>query len=147
VAFQFSSIPIATLYVDGRKIGPSVPAKTLELTEGRHRVRFESPGLPPHEQEFRVGPGEANRLHYQFPIGLLVIAADASWTGASVILDGKYKGSLPDAARLRLPAGAYSITLHREGWRPVTERVDVGVGSQKVWTPPSAVPVEPEGVP
>ena len=44
---QFSSIPVATLSVDGRQIGPSIPAKTVELAEGTHRVRFAAEGLDP----------------------------------------------------------------------------------------------------
>ena len=31
---QFSSIPESTLFVDGRRIGSSIPAKSVELTSG-----------------------------------------------------------------------------------------------------------------
>jgi serine/threonine-protein kinase len=144
---QFSSIPMATVFVDGRSVGSSLPARTVELPQGKHRVRFEGPGLPPFEKEFLVGPGQAARVHHQFPVGLLLIQADGSWQGASVIVDGKYRGSLPETARLTLPAGTYSLTLHREGWKPATERIEIGERSQKVWTPPAAVPVESGGGP
>ena len=139
---QFSSIPVATLYVDGKPIGPSIPARTLELAEGSHRVRFEAEGLEPYQRDFKVGPKESNTIAYQFQVGYLVIKADASWAGASVIIGGKYKGSLPQASRLRMPKGTYSVTLHREGFQPVTQQITVPERGETPWTPPAAVAVE-----
>ncbi len=139
---QFSSIPVATLFVDGKEIGPSLPAKTLELAEGTHRLRFEAEGLDPYSREFKVGPKESNTIAYQFPVGYLVINADPSWAGASIIIGGKYKGSLPQASRLRLPKGTYSVTLHREGYQPVTQQITVPERGESPWTPPPAVAVD-----
>jgi len=139
---QFSSIPVATLYVDGKPIGPSLPAKTLELAEGTHKVRFEAEGLEPYQREFKVGPRESNTIAYQFPVGYLVINADPSWAGAAVIIGGKYKGSLPEASRLRLPKGTYSVTLHREGFQPVTQQITVPERGESPWRPPPAAPID-----
>jgi serine/threonine-protein kinase len=139
---QFSSIPVATLYVDGKPIGPSIPAKTLELAEGTHKVRFEAEGLEPYQREFKVGPKDSNTIAYQFPVGYIVINADPSWAGAAVIISGKYKGSLPQAARLRMPKGTYSVTLHREGFQPVTQQITVPERGQSPWSPPPAVAVD-----
>ncbi|HEU5250342.1 MAG TPA: serine/threonine-protein kinase [Thermoanaerobaculia bacterium] len=139
---QFSSIPVATLSIDGKVIGPSIPAKTLELAEGTHKVRFEAEGLEPYQREFKVGPKETNRIAYQFPVGYIVISADPSWAGAAVIIGGKYKGSLPQAARLRMPKGTYSVTLHREGFQPVTQQITVPERGESPWTPPPAVAVD-----
>ncbi|HEY3171115.1 MAG TPA: serine/threonine-protein kinase [Thermoanaerobaculia bacterium] len=139
---QFSSIPVATLYVDGKEIGPSIPARTLELAEGSHRVRFEADGLEAYQREFKVGPKESKTIAYQFPVGYLVIKADPSWAGASVIIGGKYKGSLPQASRLRLPKGTYSVTLHREGFQPVTQQITVPERGESPWTPPAAVAID-----
>jgi len=139
---QFSSIPVANLYVDGRPVGPSIPAKMVELEEGSHKVRFEAEGLEPYQREFKVGPKESNRIAYQFPVGYIVINADPSWAGAAVIVNGKYKGSLPQAARLRMPKGAYSVTLHREGFQPVTQQITVPERGESPWTPPPAVAVD-----
>jgi len=139
---QFSSIPVATLSIDGKVIGPSIPARTLELAEGMHRLRFEAEGLEPYQREFKVGPKESNTIAYQFPVGYLVIKADPSWAGASVIIGGKYKGSLPQASRLRLPKGIYSVTLHREGFQPVTQQITVPERGESPWTPPAAVAVD-----
>ena len=139
---QLSSIPSATIYVDDRKIGPSVPAKTIELAEGAHEVRFEGDGLA-HRERLTVGPGGSNRLHHTFSIGYLVIQAGSSWQGASVIVDGKYKATL-SGAPVKLPAGTYSVTLHRAEFQPVTTRITIPKGRETVWTPAPAVSVESE---
>jgi len=144
VKVQFSSVPLATLFVDGKKIGPSIPARTLPLDEGEHTVRFEASGFPPYEKKFKVEASGENRIHYQFPVSMLVIQAPG-WAGARVLVDGKYKGSLPDSARLKLPPGDYSITLSREGSNPVTERITVPEGSPKTWNPPPPAPAAPGG--
>ena len=139
---QFSSIPVATLYVDGKQVGPSIPARTVELSEGTHQVRFEADGLETYQREFKVGPKETNRVAYQFPVGYLVISADPQWAGAAVIIGGKYKGSLPQASKLRHPKGSYSVTLHREGFQPVTQQITVAERGETPWTPPPPVAVE-----
>jgi serine/threonine-protein kinase len=136
---QFSSVPVATLSVDGKSVGPSIPAKTLSLDEGDHTVRFEAKDFPPYEKKFRVSASSENRVHYQFPVSMLVIEA-RGWAGARVLVDGKYRGTLPDASRLKIPAGTYNITLSREGANPVTETVTVPEGTPKTWSPPPPSP-------
>ena len=75
-------------------------------------------------------------------MGYIVINADPSWAGAAVIIGGKYKGSLPQASRLRMPKGTYNVTLHREGFQPVTQEITVPERGSTPWTPPPAVAVE-----
>jgi hypothetical protein len=132
-------VPIATLSVDGKTIGPSIPAKTISLDEGEHKVRFEAKDFPPYEKRFRVGASSENRVHYQFPVSMLVIEA-RGWAGARVLVDGKYRGTLPDASRLKIPAGTYNVTLSREGANPVTETITVPEGSPRTWSPPPPSP-------
>jgi eukaryotic-like serine/threonine-protein kinase len=141
---QFSSVPLATLFVDGKKIGPSIPARTLSLEEGEHTVRLEAKDFPPYEKKFRVGPKSENRIHHQFPVSMLVIQAPG-WAGARVLVDGKYQGTLPDAARLKLPPGSYNVTLSREGSSPVTEKIDVPGGAPKTWNAPPPSPAAAGG--
>ncbi len=141
---QFSSVPVATLSVDGKSIGPSIPARTLSLDEGEHTVRLEAKDFPPYERKFRVGPKSENRVHYQFPVSMLVIQAPG-WAGARVLVDGKFRGTLPDAARLKLPPGSYSVTLSREGANPLTEKIDVPEGSPKTWNAPPPSPAAAGG--
>ena len=136
---QFSSVPLATLSIDGKVIGPSIPARTVALSEGEHTVRFEAKGFPAHERKVEVGPKSESRIHYQFPVSLLVIEAPL-WSGASVLVDGKYRGRLPDDARVSLAPGTYTVTLSREGMNPVTEKVKVDEGAQQTWTPPAPSP-------
>jgi eukaryotic-like serine/threonine-protein kinase len=141
---QFSSVPVATLSVDGKKVGPSIPAKTLSLAEGAHTVRMEAAGFPPYEKKFKVGAGGENRVHYQFPVSMLVIQAPG-WAGARVLVDGKYHGTLPDASRLKLSPGKYNVTLSREGSNPITETIEVPEGSPKTWNAPPPSPAAPGG--
>jgi hypothetical protein len=126
---------VATLSVDGKTIGPSVPARTISLEEGTHKVRFDAKGFPVHERTITVGADSENRVHYQFPISTLVIQAPA-WAGARLLVDGKYRGNLPDVSPLKLPPGSYSVTLSREGVSPVTEKIRVPEGAEKTWNPP-----------
>ena len=141
---QFSSVPVATLSVDGKEIGPSLPARTLPLSEGEHAIRFEAKGFPPYEKTIRVSAQSENRIHYQFPASMLVIEAPG-WAGARLLVDGKYRGTLPEASRLKLPPGSYSLTLSREGVSPVTEKVTVPAGAEKTWRPAAPSPVAPGG--
>jgi serine/threonine-protein kinase len=145
-AVQFSSIPPATLSVDGKTIGPSVPAQRLELEEGTHRYRFESPGLPTYDGTLKVGPNGAAPVAYQFPVGSLVLQADPSWIGASVIVDGKYKATVQSATeRVRLAPGTHRVIVLREGFRPANREVSIEQGADVTWAPPAAVPIEPGG--
>ncbi|HEY3202772.1 MAG TPA: serine/threonine-protein kinase [Thermoanaerobaculia bacterium] len=141
---QFSSVPIATVSVDGKPIGPSIPARTLQLDEGDHKVRFAAKGFPAYEKEFHVSGKSENRIHYQFPVTMLVIEAPG-WAGARVLVDGKYKGILPDASRLRLSAGSYNVTLSRDGANPVTQKLTLSEGAPKTWNPPPPSPAGPGG--
>jgi serine/threonine-protein kinase len=141
---QFSSVPVATLYVDGKKIGPSIPAKTLSLAEGEHTLKLEAKDFAPYERKFRVGPRSENRVHYRFPVSMLVIQAPG-WAGARVLVDGKYLGTLPDASRLKLSPGTYNVTLSREGSNPVTETIEIPEGSPKTWNAPPPSPAASGG--
>ncbi len=142
IKVQFSSVPVATLSIDGKVVGATVPARTIPLSEGEHVARFEARGFPTHERKFEVGPRSDTRIHYQFPVSMLVIEAPL-WSGASVLVDGKYRGRLPDASNVRLAPGTYTVTLSREGMNPVTEKVQVQQGAQKSWAPPPPSPSSP----
>ncbi len=143
---QFSSIPPATLSVDGRVIGPSVPAQRVELPEGTHRYRFDAPGLPPTEQTFRVGSSGAPPVAYQFPIGTLVLQTDPSWIGASIIVDGRYKATVQSATEpVRLAPGNHRIIVLREGFIPASREISIEKGTELPWRPDPAVPLDSGG--
>ncbi|MDQ6891943.1 MAG: serine/threonine protein kinase [Acidobacteriota bacterium] len=132
---QFSSIPESTLFVDGKRIGSSIPAKSVELSEGEHTVRFEKQGLPTYEKEFKVGSNGSPPIAYRFSIGYLTISAPA-WNGATVLVDSKFQGVLSGSLDLPLSAGTHKITLSRDGLQPVTAEVEIPQGEKKTWTPP-----------
>jgi eukaryotic-like serine/threonine-protein kinase len=143
---QFSSIPPATLFVDGRQIGPSVPAQRVELEEGTHKYRFEAPGLPTHEQTLKVGASGSPPVAYQFPVGSLLLQTDASWNGAAIIVDGKYKASVQsESSRVRLSPGAHRIIVLREGYQPANRELKIEKGGEVSWSLPPAVPIDQGG--
>jgi hypothetical protein len=74
---QFSSIPMATLFVDGKKIGPSLPAQVLDLPQ-ENTLRFENPDLPPTKSS-SPSRRRAPPIAYRFPVGSIVI--NAAWPG------------------------------------------------------------------
>lgn len=110
------------------------------MTEGTHEIRLQGDGMA-HTQRIRVGPGGNARLHHAFPVGYLVIRADPSWAGASVIVDGKYRGILSEAP-IRLVAGPHNITLHRADYQPANTRLEIPRGREATWSPSPAVSVE-----
>jgi hypothetical protein len=135
---QFSSIPLATLFVDGKKIGPSIPAQIVELPEGKHKLRFESPDLPAYEKQFTVASDGSPPIAYRFPVGVVVISSPA-WAGANVLIDSKFKGILIGEKSFPVPAGSHSVTLSREGVNPYTSQVTVADGEKKTLSPPAPV--------
>ena len=143
---QFSSIPPATLSVDGRVIGPSVPAQRVELEEGTHRYKFEASGLPAYEQSFKVGSSGVGPIAYQFPVGTLVLQTDPSWIGAAIIVDGKYKATVQSGTeRVRLAPGAHRLIVLREGFQPANRELSIEKGAEVPWQPGPAVPIETGG--
>jgi hypothetical protein len=133
---QFSSIPVATLFVDGKKIGPSIPAQVVDLPEGKHTLRFETPDFPPYEKPFTVGSGGNPPIAYRFPVGVLVINSPA-WAGANVLIDSKFKGILIGEKSFQITAGPHKVTLSREGVNPYTTEVNVSDGEKKTLSPPA----------
>jgi serine/threonine-protein kinase len=133
---QFSSIPLATLFVDGKRIGPSIPAQVVELPQGKHTLRFESPDLPAYEKQFTVGAEGSPPIAYRFPVGVVVINSPA-WAGANVLIDSKFKGILIGEKSFPVPAGSHRVTLSREGVNPYTGEVTVSDGEKKTFSPPA----------
>jgi len=133
---QFSSIPLATLFVDGKRIGPSIPAQVVELPQGKHTLRFESPDLPAYEKQFTVGAEGSPPIAYRFPVGVIVINSPA-WAGANVLIDSKFKGILIGEKSFPVPVGSHRVTLSREGVNPYTGEVTVSDGEKKTFSPPA----------
>jgi hypothetical protein len=125
---------MATLYVDGKKIGPSLPAQVIELPQGKHTLRFENPDLPPYEKQFAVGTDGSPPIAYRFPVGSIVVNAPA-WAGANVLIDSKFKGILIGEKSFQVTAGPHRVTLSREGVNPYTGEVTVSEGEKKTLTP------------
>ena len=127
-----------------RRSGPPFPPGRSRSTRASTPSAWSPRTFRPTRRSFTWAPRSENRVHYQFPISMLVIQAPG-WAGARVLVDGKFRGTLPDAARLKLPPGSYSVTLSREGANPLTEKIDVPEGSPKTWNASPPSPAAPGG--
>jgi hypothetical protein len=122
--------------VDGKKVGPSIPAQVVELSEGKHTLRFENPDFPAYEKSFTVGSDGSPPIAYRFPLGVLVINSPA-WAGANILIDSKFKGILIGEKTFQVVSGPHRVTLSREGVNPYTAEVSVSEGEKKTLSPPA----------
>jgi hypothetical protein len=122
---SFSTTPSATLYVDGKEMGDTVPRKTLKLEEGKHTLRFELEDGTTFDQAFEVGRGEQDSYFHQFPIGSILVTAGPEWKGAKVLVDSKLRGRIPLSGVLMASPGAHEIAVIADGIPPVLKNIKV----------------------
>lgn len=63
-------------------------------------------------------------------MGTVVLAGDAP-EGASVFVDDRLRGKLPLAGSLRLASGVHAIRVEKEGFDPITAKVEVTAGQER----------------
>jgi serine/threonine-protein kinase len=63
---QVSVIPWGNVFVDGKLVG-TTPMDKIELSAGRHTVRFEHPSYLPIEGDVTIQPGKLSKLAFDFP--------------------------------------------------------------------------------
>ena len=122
---SFSTTPSATLFVDGKEIGETVPRKTLKLDEGKHTLRFELEDGTTFEQAFEVEKGGQDSYFHQFPVGSILVTAGPEWKGAKVLVDSKLRGKIPLAGVLMASPGTHEIAVIADGIPPVLKNVKV----------------------
>ncbi len=147
-AVQFSSIPPSTLSVDGRVIGPSVPAQRVELEEGTHRYKFEASGLPAVRAELQGRARTApRRWPTSFPSARSSSRRIRAGSAPPIIVDGKYKATVQSGVeRLRLSPGGHRVILLREGFPPANrEFIDRKGRRESLGLLAPAVPLETGG--
>jgi hypothetical protein len=84
------------------------------------------PDLPPADKTFVTK--EISEL--QASIGSLEVKGGEP--GASVIVDGRERGTLPLAAPLRVSAGSHALRVYREGFLPYEGRFELAGGQARV---------------
>ncbi|HET9794052.1 MAG TPA: protein kinase [Thermoanaerobaculia bacterium] len=125
IPVSFSTTPSATLYLDGKEVGETVPRKTLKLDEGKHTLRFELEDGTTFEQAFEVGRGGQDSFFHQFPIGSILVTAGPEWKGAKVLVDSKLRGRIPLSGVLMASPGAHEIAVIADGIPPVLKTIKV----------------------
>jgi len=119
----------ASVRVDDPK-GPvaCVAPCTLDLSPGRHALRFERPGYRDAETLVDVVPRRTINVNprQEALTGSLVVSTDEP--GAGIEVDGQRLGFTP--AVLTLPVGTHEVRLLLEGFRPVARSVVVANASE-----------------
>jgi serine/threonine protein kinase len=141
-AVQFSSQPGATLIVDGKRIGESVPAKRIELEAGEHEARFVMADGTSFEQKFTAGRDGASNVFHAFRVGSLSVSSGSGWDGAQILIDGKLRATLPLPGVLYAPPGAHQLEITKPGVVPLSKQILIELGKTLTvpLPPPGAAP-------
>lgn len=110
-----SSIPVgATVFVDGEALA-TTPA-LLEILQGEHQIALEMPRYRGWQQSLSVSAGVHQNLE---PIRLEpadgILTLSSSPGGASVTVDGEYRGQTPIELSLE-PDGSHRISVFKAGY-------------------------------
>jgi serine/threonine-protein kinase len=125
MSVSFSTTPSAMLYVDGERIGDTVPRKTLKLDTGKHSLRFELEDGTTFEQAFEVGKDQPDAFFHQFPVGSILVTAGPEWKGAKVLVDSKMRGKIPLSGVLMASPGPHEVAIVGDGIPPVLKTIKV----------------------
>jgi hypothetical protein len=121
----------ARIYVNDQFRGES-PIQLADLPPGEHRVRAELPGFEVSARTVSLldQSDAVEEFRLKKNSGKIVIVSDPP--GAKVFLNGEEKGttSTPATGMVsdpfeidRLPAGTYTVTLHKSGWSHTAKQV------------------------
>jgi serine/threonine protein kinase len=122
---SISANPGTSIYVDGKHVGTVPPRVQVELTEGKHRIRYVIPGYDEHEETVTVGSKEGNSFSHQFSAFCVLRVVCQPY--ASVRLNGRDVGYTPvNLDKVR--EGEHRLVLHREGYETIEESVTVRPG-------------------
>ena len=123
LSVSISANPGTSIYVDGKHVG-TVPVQ-VELTEGKHRIRYVIPEYDEHEETVTVRSKGGNSFSHQFSaFGVLRVVCQPY---ASVRLNGRDVGFTPvNLDKVR--EGEHRLVLHREGYETIEDSVTVRPG-------------------
>lgn len=123
-SLEISSVPTgATLYLDGRELGPA-PYSTDQIEPDRYELLARLNGYPDQTRTIRVRPNQDNSFVVRFnaPMGAISFTSEPS--GATIHLDGKRSGTTPQVVQ-NLTTGQHSIALRKNGYKDFTANVSV----------------------
>ena len=126
-SISISSTPSgAKVYLDGVYKG-TTPLSLENVVSKSHTVRVVKEGYKEETKAVSLGAGEAINLNIQLKRLTGSISVSSSPSGASVYLNGLYKGVTP-ITLTDVPIGTYSIKLTKSGYGDVTKTISVSAG-------------------
>jgi serine/threonine protein kinase len=108
--------PQAYISVDGRDRTYGDRLSMLELEAGMHEIAIRSDGYREYVESVRIQRGELSRRRVTLErlTGSLLIQTER---GAQVFVDGAFKGTVPLAEPLAVPAGTHKVELKKAGFQ------------------------------
>ncbi len=126
---RFTTEPAgAELLVDGEFFGQT--PLSAEIIEGERQLMLKLPGYKAWQQTLEITAGEDLQLppiRLEKADGLVMLTSKPS--GASVTLNGKYRGATPLELALA-PGQDYQVTLFKDGFQPANKRFAVNSGEE-----------------
>ncbi|MDI7269749.1 MAG: PEGA domain-containing protein, partial [Myxococcota bacterium] len=118
----------ATVFVDGRLLGPSPLSEPVEMIRGQHTFRAEAEGHRPAEETVQVQPGQEMTVTL-VPAPLRTTAAvdlSSNVPGAVAMLDGEILGPLPFSGEV--PAGIHRLVVSAAGYETAHMPISLEAG-------------------
>jgi len=118
----------ADVFIDEEHVG-ATPTEA-HLAPGPHTIRIVRNGFRPWRES--IDPSETTALSPTLaPLELGTLVVESTPDGASVLLDGDYRGVTPATIR-HVEAGSHSVRLVREPmYKPVVEHVELEAGETR----------------
>lgn len=119
------SIPAgAEVYVDGGYQG--IAPINVSVSPGTHRVQVKMPGYEEYSTTVTVDAGKTVVLNVNLEPKSGTLVVDSTPSGASVYVDGTYRGTTP--LTVELQPGQHTINVTLEGYKPYLATVNVPPG-------------------
>jgi len=116
--------PSSEIFVDGRLRLVGSHLGTLELPAGRHEITCKSSGYHDYVESVQIQRGELSRrsVYLEESAGAILVETES---GAHVFIDGVFKGTIPLAAPITIPAGPHKVKLTKVGFKAWESAVTV----------------------
>ena len=134
----------AKVFVDGTQVGET-PLENFVVKKGLRKIKLESEGAS-YETSITFNPGLPGLVKRDLGVDQIFSAGLDLWTEKSstgtnlsiisepseavVFIDGTVSGKTPYSTD-KLTAGAYDVRLEKEGYEPISERINI-VDKQKL---------------
>jgi hypothetical protein len=134
----------ASIYIDGSYQGTS-PKTLTGIPAGSHTITLKLTGYQDWSQNVNVVTGQTSEISVPLDEIPGSISVSSSPTGASIYLDGTYKGNT-STTLTNIASGSHTITLKLTGYQDCSQRVNVIAGQKNDIFCPLAI-AEPPKVP